>query len=177
MRSSSGRSARGFQNARERAAAARPSRIAARSRGPARSRLRRESARGSRARAPARAATPRARRGFDKKVDRIEPRVIAAGSVSGLARRSARSRAPAGVTVRSIVARSDPRARRRGSGQFEIGARRGIDLEARAARAPGRGRQRRARLDLGALDVGERRRGGGDLARVKAPKPSRVSTP
>ena len=33
---------------------------------------------------------------------------MAAGSVSGLASRSASSRAPAGVTVRSMVASSDP---------------------------------------------------------------------
>jgi len=53
-----------------------------------------------------------------------------------------------------------------GSRELEVGAGRRIDLKTRPARAPGRRRERGSGLKLGALDIGERQSGGGDLGAV-----------
>ena len=145
--------------------------MAARSRGPPRSRLRRERARRkSGACASARRNASRIGAASTRKSSESSRRLIAAGSVSGLASRSASRRAPAGVTVRSIVARSEPsRAplKVRVSSRLARVAGSISRLVPRARRVGAR--ERRPRLELGALDIGQRQRGGGDLgARERA---------
>ena len=152
--------------ARQRAAAARPSRTDARSRGPPRSRLRRDSER-RKSGAPRERLRAALRAGarLDEKVERIEPLVdrIRVGQ---------RAREPLGEQPRAggrhgEVDRREQRAfarAARASGSSSRLARvAAIDLEARAARAPRRRRERRPRLELGAPDIGERERRGGDL--------------
>ncbi len=92
------------------AAASRPSRMAARSRGPPRPTTRRDSARArsgaaaSRERVSARVAASSA-----KAATASSRRAIAAGSVSGADSRCASRREPAAVTVRSMLSSSEPR--------------------------------------------------------------------
>ena len=97
---------------------------------------------------------------------------IAAGSVSGAARCSARSRAPAPVTVRSIVASRLPlRSPASVCGQFEIAPRRRVDLHDRAGGEPARRLQQRQRALLGQRDVIDERAGGGELGAAEAAEP------
>ena len=85
--------------------------------------------------------------------------MIAAGSVSGLASRSASSRAPAGVAVRSIVASSEPRRSplnvRVSSRLARVAASISIVSPRGATR---RTLQGRARFDLRARDIMDRHR-------------------
>ena len=89
-------------------------------------------------------ADPRASRalGDEAAAPRRAAPSMAAGSVSGAASRSARSRAPAAVTVRSMAASRQPwRSPDEAAGQLEIAPRRRIDLHDRAGgEAPRRGR-------------------------------------
>ena len=110
------------------------------------------------------------RRRLDQEIKRIEP------PVDGL-RIGQRARQPLGEQARACrgYGQIDRRQQRslaraaQGSRELEIGAGRRIDLEARPARAPGRRRERGPGLELGALDISERERGGGDLgARERA---------
>ena len=89
---------------------------------------------------------------------------MASGSVSGLASRS-RDEARSGGGHGEVDRREQRAVARpaQGSRQLEVGAGRGIDLEACAARAPRRRREGGPGLELGALDIGERKRRGGDL--------------
>ncbi len=146
------------------AATARPSRMAARSRGPARPSPVRESARarsGARARASRR--PPRRRASSTRYATAACRRAMASRWVSGPARRSASSRAPFAVTVRSIVARRLRRAPRQGAGEFEVGPRRRVDRQSRAAILAGRDGQGRTGRELRPGDVEERRPGRRDL--------------
>ena len=117
---------------------------------------------GSRAPRRARARSARARpASATKKPTASRRSSIAGGSVSGLASRSARSRAPAGVIVRSRVASSEPRrspAER--ARQFEIGARRRRrfrDWRRRARRAGGDEAPAAASICV-RFDIGQRQR-------------------
>ena len=145
--------------------AARPSRIAARSRGPPRSRPRRDSERRkSGAPASVRRKASRRRVCLDEEVERIEP-IVDRLRIGQRAREPLGEKPRAGRRRREVDGgkkRAVARAAQ-GFGQFEIGAGRGIDLERRAAGAAGRRRQSRPRLELGAPDIGERQRRGGDL--------------
>ncbi len=139
--------------------------MAARSRGPPRSRLSRASDR-RKSGAPLSSPFSASRIGAARirKSSASSRSLIAPGSVSGLASRSARSRAPAGVTVRSMVARSEPSRAPlsvRVSSRLARVAGSISRLAPRARRAGGD--KRRARLELRALDVGQRQRGRGDL--------------
>ena len=96
--------------------------------------------------------------------------MIAAGSVSGARQPLGEQASPGGG--HGQVDRRKKRALARaaqGSRELEIGAGRGIDFQARSPPAPRWARERRPRLELGALDIGQRERGGGDLgARERA---------
>ena len=135
--------------------------MAARSRGPPRSSVRRESAR-ERSGAAASSARSVVRRSVSASIQATASRraAIAAGSVDGPASRRASSRAPAPVTVRSMAASRLPSPlageRRR---QLEIGARRGVDQHGVAGALADRRGERRVGADLRLLDIGERRRG------------------
>ena len=89
---------------------------------------------------------------------------MAATSVSGPLRRSARSRAPPGVTVRSMAASRLPA---RSPESVRVSSRLARVAASMASVAAGtlaaRRRQRRARAELRALDVEEGAAGGGDL--------------
>ena len=145
--------------------------MAARSRGPPRSRLSREKARRkSGACASARRKASRIGAASTRNSSESSRRLTASGSVSGLAKPLGEQAGAGGRDGQ--VDRRQKRAVARaaqGSRELEIGAGRGIDLEARPARPPRRGRERGPGLQLGALDVGQRERGGGDLgARERA---------
>ena len=104
------------------------------------------------------------RRRLDEEGQRVEPLVDLAG-VGERARQALGEQARAGGR-RGHVDRGDERARalaRERAGEFEIGARRGVDFEPGAARAPRRRREPRRRVDLGALDVAQRQGRGGDF--------------
>ncbi len=177
-RSSGGRSPAAASSRATAAAASRPSRMAARSRGPPRSRLRRES---ERRKSGALASVPsqvfRVRLDASTRKSSESSRSLIA---SGLGQRA---REPLGEEARpgrgdgqidgreqGAVAHAAERPR-----QLEIGAGRRIDLEASAPRPPRRRRERRPRLELGALDIGERERGGGDLGRGRTRRSRRAS--
>ena len=104
------------------------------------------------------------RRRLDQELKRVEP------PVDGL-RIGQRAREPLGEQTRpggghGQVDRRQERAFARaaqGPRELEVGAGRRIDLEARPARAPRRRRERGPGFELGALDISQRQRGGGDL--------------
>ena len=84
--------------------------------------------------------------------------------MSGLASRSAISRAPAGVLVRSMAASTDPARSPESVRVSSRLARVAASISRFLPRARrGGGREPRRRVDLGALDIGERQRRGSDL--------------
>ena len=109
--------------------------------------------------------------GLDQEVERVEPLV-------NRFRIGERAREPLGEEPRPRRGdgqvdrrqkRTVPRAGQR-PGQLEIGARRGIDLEGRAAGAACRRRERRPCIELGAPDVGQRERRRRDLGAREGPE-------
>ena len=104
------------------------------------------------------------RRRLDQKIERAEP-FVDRGGIGQRAREPLGEEPRAGRRHGEIDRRQERALARaaQGSGELEIGAGGGVDFEACAARAPGRGREGRARLELGALDVGQRQRGRRDL--------------
>ena len=139
--------------------------MAARSRGPPRSRLKRARARRkSGACMSARRKASRIGARLDQEIKRIEPPIDSL-------RVGQRTRQPLGEQASPCGGHGqvDRRQKRtvaraaQGPRELEVGAGRGIDFEARPARAPGRSRERRPGLELGALDISQRERGGGDL--------------
>ena len=127
---------------RSRARRASPSRRLRRDRAGRRGRAR---AAPARARCRARARRVRAHARAESRLPRKNATAsrrsaIAAGSVSGAARRAASSRAPAAVTVRSMAASRLPlRSPDERFGEFEIAPRRRVDRHARARRHSRRG--------------------------------------
>ena len=113
------------------------------------------------------------RRRLDEKGDGVEPFVDRrADRSSGLASRSAISRAPAGVAVRSMVAISEP-ARSPASVRVSSRlARVAASISSPAPRARRAGQlEPRQRVDLGALEIAERQRRGGDLGAAERAEP------
>ena len=104
------------------------------------------------------------RGGFDQEIERIEPAIDGLGV-------GQRACEPFGDKARprrghGEVDRRQERALPRAAespGQLQIGAGGEVDFEARPARPSCRGRERGARLELGALDIGQRQSRGGDL--------------
>ena len=152
-------------------APARPSRMAARSRGPPRPTDRRrqralEIGHGAQA---LRAARRASRRASTKIVDLIEPRIDRRGIGQRIGEALGQDAAPAAVTVMSIA---DEQAAallaRKRAGEFEIGARRRIDQHGRVRLFAPRRAQKRHAPDLGQHDIVEEAAEAAISARVKA---------
>ncbi len=104
------------------------------------------------------------RRCFDQEIERIKPS-IDRFRIRQRARQPFREQACSWRSNGQVDC-SQERALARaaqGSRELEVGAGRRIDFQARPARPPDRRRERRPGFELGALDVGERERRGGDL--------------
>ncbi len=147
------------------AAAIRPSRTAARSRGPPRSSARRDSARVRSGAALSAARTSRRKPGSSTK-NATESCRRAMSLTPGQRRGEALGEQPTARRGDGAVDRANERAFARAaerSGQFEIGARSGVDRHMGLAAKPRRQAKRRARGKLRALDIEKRRGGGGDF--------------
>ena len=104
------------------------------------------------------------RRGLDQELKRVEPPIDSLRVSQRIGEPLGEQASPCGGHSQVDCRQKRTIARpAQGPSELEVRAGRGIDFEARPPRAPRWSRERRPRLELGALDIGERERGGGDL--------------
>ena len=104
------------------------------------------------------------RRGLDQELKRVEPPIDSLRVSQRIGEPLGEQASPCGGHSQVDCRQKRTIARpAQGPSELEVRAGRGIDFEARPPRAPRWSRERRPRLQLGALDIGERERGGGDL--------------